>query len=166
MDNTADPKSRTQKKKDAHELQLLGEKLVSLSEEELKELNLPQKLQTAILDSKTLNRREALRRQLQHIGALMRKIDPEPIKTAVESSSSRQYQKAQEHKRIEILRDGLISGEMDLQTDVMQDFPNIDRQHLSQLIRNARKEAELKKSPKSARILFRFLRDLPQKSDL
>ncbi len=55
---------------------------------------------------------------------------------------------------------------MDLQTDVMQVFPKIDRGHLSQLIRNARKEAELNKPPKSARALFRFLRDLPQKSDL
>ncbi len=166
-EQTDGPKSRTQKKKEAQELQLLGEKLVTLSEEALKELNLPQKLQTAILDAKTLmNRREAMRRQLQHIGALMRKIDPEPIKAAVESSSLRQYQQAQEHKQIEKLRDGLISGEKDLQTEVMQDFPNIDRRHLSQLIRNARKEAELNKPPKSARALFRFLRNLPRKSDL
>ncbi len=90
LEQTDEPKSRTRKKKEAQELQLLGEKLVSLSEAALKELNLPQRLQTAILDAKNMKRREAWRRQLQHIGALMRKTDPEPIKAAVESASSRQ----------------------------------------------------------------------------
>jgi len=157
--NEIEPKSRSQKKREAQEVQVLGEKLVSLSKEELKVLDLPEKLHTAVLDAKNLTRHEALRRQLQHIGALMRGVDPEPIRTALESSSSRQYLQARKHKQIEDLRDGLISGKIDLQKDVLQDFPAADRQHLSQLLRNARKELEMNKPPKSARIIFRYLRD-------
>ena len=155
-------KSRTQKKKEAQELQVLGEKLVSFSKEALKELDLTEKLHSAILEAKKLKRHEALRRQLQHIGALMRKVDPGPIKDAIDASSLKQYRKAQEHKRIEDLRDGLISGKNDLQKDVLDSHAEADRQHLSQLIRNARKEAEIKKPPKSARLLFRYLKDLSE----
>ena len=155
-----EPKSRTQKKREAQELQALGEKLVTLSKEELKELNLPEELHTAILDVINMNRREAHRRQMQHIGALMRKVDSESIRTAIDSSASRQYQKDREHKRLEDLRDGLIAGNIDLQQGVLTDFPKANRQHLSQLIRNARKEVEKNKPPKSARVLFRYLRDL------
>ncbi len=161
--NETEPKSRTQKKREAQELQILGEKLVSLSKEALKELELTEKLHSAILEAKDITRHEALRRQLQHIGALMRKVDPEPIKEAIGASSLKQYRKAQEHKRVEDLRDGLISGKNNLQKDVLDSYPDADRQHLSQLIRNARKEAEIKKPPKSARLLFRYLRDLFEK---
>ncbi|MBT4087539.1 MAG: DUF615 domain-containing protein [Deltaproteobacteria bacterium] len=153
-------KSRTQKKREAEELQKLGEKLVSLSKEKLKDLDLPENLQSAVLEAKNINRHEAFRRQMQHIGALMRKTDPEPIRAAIDSSSLKQYKKAQELKRIEDLRDGLIAGKNDLQRDVLDSFPEADRRHLSQLIRNARKEAEINKPPKSARVLFRYLRDL------
>ncbi len=158
--NETEPKSRTQKKREAQELQKLGEKLITLSKEVIEKINLSEKLQTAVMDAKKLNRHEALRRQLQHIGALMRKIDPAPIRIAIESFESGQYQKAREHKRIEDLRDGLIAGKNDLQEDVLKDHPDADRRHLSQLIRNARKEAEIHKPPKSARSLFRYLREL------
>ena len=159
-ENETEPKSRSQKKREAQELQVLGEKLVALSKEELKQLELTEKLHTAILEAKNLTRHEARRRQLQHIGALMRKIDPEPIRAAVESAASRQYLQARKHKRIEDLRDGLIDGKIDLQKDVLQNFPEADRQHLSRLIRNACKELATNKPPKSARVIFRYLRDL------
>ncbi|MBU2648921.1 DUF615 domain-containing protein [bacterium] len=158
--NDTEPKSRSQKKRDAQALQALGEKLVSLSKEELKDLGLPDKLQKAVLEARILKPREALRRQMQHIGALMRSIDPEPIRAAIESSATRQYLKAREHKKIEDLRDGLIAGTIDLQRDLLEDYPEADRRHISQLIRNAHKEAENNKPPKSARALFRYLRDL------
>ncbi len=160
--NETELKSKTQKKREAQELQILGEKLVSLTKEALKELELTEKLHSAILEAKNITRHEALRRQMQHIGALMRKVDPEPIRTAIDTSSLKQYRKAQEHKRVEDLRDGLISGKNDLQKDVLDSFPEADRQHLSQLIRNARKEVKIKKPPKSARLLFRYLRDLSE----
>ncbi len=158
--DNAEPKSRTQKKREAQELQAWGEKLVLFSEEQLKKLDLPEKLHTAIQDAKIISRREAQRRQMQLIGKLIRKVDPEPIRDAIESSEIRHFRKVGEHKRIEDLRDGLINGKKDIQKDVLKDFPEADRRHLSQLIRNARKEAELNKPPKSSRVLFRYLRDL------
>lgn len=155
-----EPKSRTRKKKEAQELQEWGEKMLTLSDKILAGLDLPEKLLVAVREAKTLKRREAFRRQMQHIGALMRKVDPEPIRAAVESSEANRARKVSDHKRIEDLRDGLISGTKELEQDIMKIYPDADRRHLSQLIRNARKEVKLDKPPKSARVLFRCLRDL------
>ena len=39
-------------------------------------------------------------------------------------------------------------------------FDNFDRQHVRQLIRNAKKGQELNKPPKSARLLFKYLTEI------
>lgn len=153
-------KSRTQKKREAKDLQTWGEKLVSFSEEQLNGLNLHEKLHSAVLEAKKLTRHEARRRQMQLIGALMRKVDPEPIKDAIMASEAHHTRKVSEQKRIEDLRNGLIDGSREIQRDVLAYFPEADRQYMSQLIRNARKETKLNKPPKSSRVLFRYLRDL------
>ncbi|MBU2512210.1 DUF615 domain-containing protein [bacterium] len=153
-------KSRTQKKREAEALQTLGKQLVSLSEDQIKALELPEKLEGAVIEAKRIKKHEALRRQMQYIGGLMRSVDPEPIQAVIDDIATGRAQEASKHKLIEDLRDGLISGKKGLEEDVLRNYPEMDRQHLSQLIRNARKEKETGKPPKSARILFRKLREI------
>ena len=43
---------------------------------------------------------------------------------------------------------------------LLNDHPHADRQQLRQLIRNAQKETELAKPPKSSRLLYRYLKVL------
>ena len=76
----SDYKSRTQKKKEDRALQDLGEKLVALPSSQLE---LPDELLEAIESVHEIKSRSARRRQIQYIGALMRHIDPEPIKAAL-----------------------------------------------------------------------------------
>lgn len=78
-----DPLSKTQKKKDALSLQALGERLVHLSAHQIKGIDLPATLYQAVILAKTLKKHGALDRQMQHIGALMRKSDPQPIQDAL-----------------------------------------------------------------------------------
>ena len=49
--------------------------------------------------------------------------------------------------------------------DVIQASPDLDRQHLRQLVRNAIRERDQEKPPKSARALYRYLRDLRESQD-
>ena len=159
-ENEREEKSRTQKKIEAQDLQKLGTKLVSLSKEQLKALKLPEKLYTAVIAAKTISHNEALRRQMQYIGGLMRTVDPEPIQAVIDAEAAGHVLGARKHRRIEDLRDGLISGKKDLEEDVIKPYPDADRRHLSQLIRNARKELAADKPVKSAKVLFRYLREL------
>jgi ribosome-associated protein len=82
---TEDYKSRTQKKKEDRALQTLGEQLVGLSSQQLDRIGLPNQLLEAVRFAATIRQHGAKRRQMQHIGALMRHIDPAPIRKALES---------------------------------------------------------------------------------
>ncbi len=77
-------KSRTQKKNEDRALQRLGEQLVALPFSQLEAMELPDELLTAIELARKIRSRSARRRQIQYIGALMRHIDPQPIKAALE----------------------------------------------------------------------------------
>ena len=76
-------KSKTEKKRDALLLQELGKKLFKLPETALKKIDLPEEVYDAVKFAKNIKSRGALKRQLQYIGAMIRKIDPEPIKEAL-----------------------------------------------------------------------------------
>ncbi|MDH3948291.1 MAG: DUF615 domain-containing protein, partial [Gammaproteobacteria bacterium] len=66
------PISKTQRKRDAHALQELGESLVKLNKSALEQIPLPADLHAAIAEAQRLHQRGALKRQLQYIGKLMR----------------------------------------------------------------------------------------------
>lgn len=158
-----DYKSKTQKKKEAHSLQELGEKLLHLSKEQIKEIGIPEEVLEALDLARTIKSREGLRRQIQYIGSLMRKIDSDSIQQAVDQFDQGNYKKALEFKETEQWRDELISGNNNLMEEILENHINSDRQQLSQLVRNARKEVGNNKPPKSSRVLFKYLREIRSK---
>ena len=76
-------KSRTQKKKEDHARQRLGEQLVSLKPGQLAIMGLPEELVAAIEFARKIKSHGARRRQIKHIGALLRQLDPQPIETVL-----------------------------------------------------------------------------------
>ena len=76
-------KSRTQKKKEDQARQRLGEQLVSLRPGRLEALGLPEELVEAIEFARSIKSHGARRRQVKHIGALLRQLDPQPIETVL-----------------------------------------------------------------------------------
>jgi ribosome-associated protein len=155
-----DHKSKTQKKKEAHSLQKLGEKLLKLSSNQLSEIGIPEEVLDALNLARTIKSREALRRQIQLIGSLMRKIDTAPIQQAIDRFEQGNYKKALEFQETEQWRDELIAGNNELLEEILENNNNADRQQLSKLVRNARKEIDNSKPPKSSRALFRYLREI------
>ncbi|MGC1456216.1 MAG: ribosome biogenesis factor YjgA [Nitrospirota bacterium] len=79
-----EPLSKTQKKKEALSLQALGERLVTLSLEQLKNIELPSDMLSAVILAKKLKKHGARLRQMQYIGTLMRKYDPQPVQEALQ----------------------------------------------------------------------------------
>jgi ribosome-associated protein len=160
MDDSVEQKSKSQVKREMLALQALGEQLVGLSPNQIREVEMPQDLREAVLFAKTLKKREALRRQMQYIGTLMRDADPEPIRKAVTRISRDQWQDIQLFRELEEWRKELIDGNDELLGDIGNRFPAADLKRLRRLALNARKEREGNKPPQIARALFRYLREL------
>jgi ribosome-associated protein len=156
------PPSKTKIKKQMLELQDLGKTLTALSNEKLRELNLEEKLLEAILEYKRITKFGALSRQLQYIGRLMRDVDPEPIVAKLDAWNGVSRQHTAWLHQVEHWRDRLLE-QPDALTELLAAHPEADAQRLRSLIRNAIKEKEAAKPPKSYRELFQVLREiLPQ----
>lgn len=153
-------KSKSQAKREMLALQALGEQLIGLRQSQIAKIEMPRELRDAVLFAKGLKKGEALRRQMQYIGALMRETDPEPIRKALDEIGSGKTEDAQQFKRLEQWRDALVDGNDKLLEDILDFFPDADRQRLRLLVLNARKEKEGNNPPKSFRSLFRYLREL------
>ena len=67
--------------------------------------------------------------------------------------------------KLEQLRDRLIDEGDDAVADVLNLWPDADRQQLRSLIRNAKKEKEGNKPPKSSRQIFQYLRELAESDE-
>jgi ribosome-associated protein len=76
--------SKTRRKQEMHDLQALGEQLVGINNERLRQLTLTDNLLAAIIEAKRITTHGARRRQMQYIGKLMRTIDAAPIQAKLD----------------------------------------------------------------------------------
>lgn len=151
--------SKSQKKRDSHALQDLGAELVALPADRLDKVPLPEALREAVREARRITSHEGRRRQLQLIGKLMRSADPDPIRSALEVFKGASREETARMHRLERLRDQFMENESAL-TEIMNTYPGADSQQLRTLRRNALRERELAKPPRSYRELFRQLRAL------
>ncbi|MBI5665376.1 MAG: DUF615 domain-containing protein [Nitrospirae bacterium] len=153
-------KSKTQKKKEALSLQELGERLVKMPPEQLDDIGLPGEIYEAVQFAKTIKSHGAYRRQMQYIGALMRKIDTVPIVEALNNIEQGYYKRTLTFKEIENWRDELLAGNEELIDEILIKCPDADRIKIAQLVQTALKEKEHNNPPRASRVLFRYLRDI------
>ena len=151
--------SKTQRKKAVHELQGLGEELVELSEERLAAVEMPERLRDAVMAARRITAHEARRRQMQYIGKLMRKVDAEPIRTAIDAARSQSVGRTAAHKRIEAWRERLLANDAALM-ELLRAFPQADIRRLGELIRGTVHEREAHQPPLNYRELYQALRAL------
>lgn len=150
------PKSKSQIKREMHELQALGKQLVELGPKQLVDIPISDKIRDAIVAARSL-KHGAVRRQLQYIGSLMLKEDEASIRKALNEIQQPHKDEVNAFHEVEQWRDQLLQGDHVLLDDLVNKFVYFDRQHIRQLIRNAKKEQEQNRPPKSARLLFKYL---------
>jgi len=155
-----DGPSKSQVKRDCNHLTELGEEILKLKADDLNSLELPDELQAAITTALKIKSRSGLKRQRQYIGKLLRSTDHEDIEAQLKKIQHRHDTNTAAFKRLEKWRDSLIENDKAMLSEVISRFPQLDRQHLNQLIRVAHKEKELNKPPAASRKLFKYLRDL------
>lgn len=155
-----DPFSKSQTKRDMLALQKLGVALVELPESQLEKIPLPTQLLEAIQFARTLKANESKRRHLQFIGKLMRDVDAAPIQAALEALRLSHHKGIQQFHKIEKWRDQLIAeGDLAIQK-LLEIAPEVDRQQLRQLVRNAQRDTEKSINSGAVTELFRYLREL------
>nr|HET7859659.1 ribosome biogenesis factor YjgA [Caldimonas sp.] len=153
--------SKTRRKVESHDLQALGESLLELGDEHLASLGLDETLVDALRGARRIRSHEALRRQMQLIGKLMRSADVELARAAV---AERQLGRARdslalhaaERWRAELIADDAAT------TRFAREHADADVQQLRTLVRNARKDAASapeQRSGRAYRELFRFIRE-------
>ena len=150
--------SKSQRKRDVEDLQKLGAALVALAPGQLDTLALPRELMDAVREAQRISSHEARRRQLQFIGKVMRRIDPEPVRAALGGIASHSAATRARHRRLEDWRERLIGDDAAL-TEFASTFSGADVQALRSQIRNARKEIAEGRPPRAQRELFRLLRE-------
>ncbi len=159
-DDEYDRPSKSQLKRDMTSLQLLGEELLAMPESRWEPLALPEILYDALRAAKKITAHEGRRRQIQYIGKLMRKIDPEPVRQAVAAFNLGHAKDSLALHQSERWRERLLAHDADLQAFI-DEHPGIDVQQLRSLVRAARKDAALipeKRSGRAFRELFQFIK--------
>jgi ribosome-associated protein len=154
-----DKPSKTQRKREMHELQELGARLVELNSEQLAEVGLPEDLRDAIERVRHITKHEARRRQMQYIGKLMRSVDPGPIREKLKVWDGVSAEHTAQQHRVERWRDRLLEDEGTVD-ELVRAHPGIDARRLRALARKAREERTAGAPLRAYRELFRALREI------
>lgn len=152
-------KSKSQIKREMHAIQKLGEELVNLSAAALAKIPMDDELQKAINLARDINKKkEGYRRQLQFVGKLLRSRDLDAIKDGIHKLQNHHQLANAKFHGLEQLRDKLLAGGDDEIQSILEKHPQLERQKLRQLVRQANKEQQQNKAPAAARELFKYLR--------
>ncbi len=94
-------------------MQALGERLINLTEEQLRDMVLDENIVDAVVAASKMKSRGALRRQRQLIGKLMRDVDPEPVRCAIEAYQRQENTDKEIFRRAEHWRDRIVQERQD-----------------------------------------------------
>ncbi len=155
--------SRSQNRREALEILALGEQLADLTEAQLLKLPVPESLLPHIRDARRITSHIAHKRQLAFLAKQMRREDDETlaaIRDALAAGGDATRRDVAAMHRVEAWRERLIDeGDVAL-AELLDQYPDADRQGLRQLMRNTLEEHKRNKPPRAYRELFRVLREL------
>lgn len=153
-------KSKTEIKREMHQLQDFGQSLIEMSKHQRSRLPLTEELKYAmIVADKIRNKNEALRRHIRHIAKILLETDLAPIHQAIDVMANKHQQETAKFLRLENLRDELIEQGSEAIEALLTEFEQLERQKLKQLVRHAAKEKKAEKLGKHYRNLFTYLKD-------
>jgi len=157
--------NKTQIKREIRALNDLGKELIALPEAAFKKVPMSDVMRQAIYDGRRFSR-GALQRQLRRVANLLQHEDIDAIQLELTRQKQPSKQQTAEFHQLEQWRDRLIGGDERLLTELIDQFPTVDRQQIRMLVRNAERERKANKPPKSARNLFKYLTELKKTSSV
>jgi ribosome-associated protein len=160
-----DQPSRSARRREALDVLALAKQLVELPPSRVGKLELPDEVRDEIANVRKITSHIARKRQLSYLAKLMRRHDEEAFAAARASLANDREAGAREAAathHLEALRERLINDGDAALSELVAAHPDLDRQHLRALIRQARTEREANKPLHAYRELFRILRTLSE----
>ena len=156
--------SRTQKRREALAVLTLAQQLVDLQPSRLAKLALPDDVRHEIDVTRRTPSHGAKKRQLAFLAKVMRRYGEEDfaaVRAELGENREKQRQDTAAMHRLEAIRDRLVDGDDAALAEVIAEHPQVDRQHLRSLVRQARLERETpNKPPRAFREIFQLLKEL------
>lgn len=155
--------TRTQQRRDALAVLALANQLLELPPSKLAKLELPEDVEREIANTRRITAHIARKRQLAFLAKIMRRHDTsvfDGVRAALGENRDRQRQETAAMHRLEATRDRLIADPDNAMSDLIAEYPNVDRQHLRSLVRQARIEKDGNKPPRAYREIYQLLKDL------
>lgn len=158
--------SRTQQRREALAVLTLASQLVELQPSRLAKLDLPEDVRREIDITRRTTAHIARKRQLAFLAKVMRRYGEEDfvaVRAELGENREKQRQETAAMHRLESMRDRLIAEDEGALSELITEHPQVDRQHLRSLVRQARIEKETpNKPPRAYREIFQLLKDLAQ----
>ncbi|MGQ0383121.1 MAG: ribosome biogenesis factor YjgA [Gammaproteobacteria bacterium] len=152
----APPPTKSELKRRAQAVQDLANRLIEAPEELIAGLALPDKLADALALARRLTSHGARLRQRLFVGKLLRGVDAEPIRAALDADAHTARVETARFRRAERWRDDLITRGAAAIADFMAEFPDADGDRLAALITAAAQAGARQDSAR--RELFRLVR--------
>jgi len=154
--------NKTQLKKELGAIFDMVEAISRHKPEQIREFGLPEAIESALLDVAKMGKTATRKRSLKYITAQLKELElVDQVKEHLDRISNKSAHAVREHHQSERWRDLLLSdnGKEQL-TRLVDEFPDADVQYVRQLQRNSLKELEQNKPPKSARLLYQYVKEL------
>lgn len=153
--------SKSQRKRDSHALQDVGEELVRFAPETLKKMDLPEDLLVALLDAKRIppSKFGGRKRQMQYIGRLMRDIDAAPIIARLEALKAPSKHDTALHHLAERWRERMLQDASAVAA-FTNEFVEADREFLARTADAAKSDQAKGRPPKHFRLLYQHIHDV------
>jgi ribosome-associated protein len=155
--------TRTQQRRDALAVLALAVQLIELPPSKLAKLDLPEDVEREIATTRRITAHIARKRQLAFLAKVMRRHDAsvfDGVRAALGENRDRQRQETAAMHRLEATRERLLADPDNAMSDLIAQYPNVDRQHLRSLVRQARTEKDGNKPPRAYREIYQLLKDL------
>ncbi|MCG8425839.1 MAG: DUF615 domain-containing protein [Chromatiales bacterium] len=152
--------SKSELKREMHALQELGERLMSLKAATWEKFNFTSTMMAALEESTRIKSQNARRRHVRRIAKLLRDEDTEQVQQLFERMDNEHLQDVQHFHRLERWRDRLVEEGDSALNELLDEYPNADRQQLRQLIRTAQKEQLQGKPPVAQRKIYKYIKEI------
>ncbi|MCF2857498.1 DUF615 domain-containing protein [Pseudoalteromonas sp. SMS1] len=153
--------SKSELKRDAQQYQQLGIDIAELGKKQRDKLPLSHELLEAMaLADKIRGKHDAYRRHMNYIAKVLRTTDNvEDLQRALDTLLNKNNQAEVLLNQIERVREEVISQGDGKINELLDTYPNMERQKLRQLVRQANKELKAEKPAKGYKELFQYLKD-------
>lgn len=156
--------SRTQQRREALAVLALATQLIELQPSRLAKLEMPDDVRDEIARTRQTTAHIAHKRQLAYLAKIMRRYDDEAfaaVRAELGENRDKQRQETAAMHRLEETRERLLADDETALSELIDAHPQIDRQHLRSLIRQARIEQDTpNKPPRAYREIFQLLKEL------